>query len=241
MFALISAAEPNTVIRRIDQMAPGGLESAFFSMGCFLALEPRFGLVKGVWKTTVGYGGGRYSAPSYGDAGDHSEVIMVEYDPRVVSYGQLLELFLLWCVRSRRHSHSRSPSLPLSPAFSRRDFRVFVKSAFERRLAQAAIERWEYSGESVPFESAPPIRVSASGVFHRAEEWCQKYFLRASKWLMQEIRTSYSDEESLIRSTLAARLNGILGLPPCSACLPEEIELYDLSEAAALTLKRLLV
>jgi hypothetical protein len=57
---------------------------------------------------------------------------------------------------------------------------------------------------------------------------------------MQEIRTSYPDEESLLRSTLAARLNGILGLPPYTACLPEEIELYNLSDAAALVLKRLL-
>jgi peptide-methionine (S)-S-oxide reductase len=207
-------------------------------MGCFLTSEPRFGLVKGVWKTTVGYGGGRRcTAPSYGDAGDHSEVVMVEYDPRVVSYGQLLELFLLWGSRTRKSFLSDSRSSPSFPyVFPRRAFRIFVRNASERRLAQAAIERCEFSGEV----GASLVRVSAAGAFYKAEEWCQKYFLRSSKWLMQEIRISYPDEESLLRSTLAARLNGILGLPPCTACIPEEIELYDLSETAALTLKRLL-
>jgi peptide-methionine (S)-S-oxide reductase len=197
-------------------------------MGCFFLSEPRFGLIKGVWKTTVGYGGGRHPRPSYGDAGDHSEVIMVEYDPHAVSYGQLLELFLLWCARS---------PLRQKPALPRRAFRIFVKNAQERRLAQAAIARCEFSGG----ERDSFVRVSASGAFYKAEAWCQKYHLRASGWLMQELRASYPDEESLARSTLAARLNGILGLPPSSACLPEEIELYGLSEMAALTLKRLLI
>jgi peptide-methionine (S)-S-oxide reductase len=248
MFALISEAELSPA-RRIDQMAPRCLESAFFGMGCFLALEPRFGLTKGVWKTTVGYGGGRYSTPSYGDVRDHSEVVMVEYDPHTVTYGQLLELFLLWTSRLRKPgpvlssvlssvpSSVSSPAPPFStPAFPKRAFRVFVKNASERRLAQAAIERCEHSGTN-----ASVTRISTAGSFYRAEEWCQKYFLRSSEWLMQELRISYPDEESLFRSTLAARLNGILGLPPCTACLPEEIELYDLSETALLALKRLLI
>jgi hypothetical protein len=113
---------------------------------------------------------------------------------------------------------------------------VFVRNAFERRLAQAAIERYEHSAGIASFAC-----VSAAGTFHRAEKWCQKYFLRASAWLMQELQLSYPNEDSLLRSTLAARLNGILGLPPYTVCLPEEIELYDLSETAVLTLKRLLV
>ncbi|MDR2176229.1 MAG: peptide-methionine (S)-S-oxide reductase [Synergistaceae bacterium] len=244
MFALVSAAESTPVVRRIDQMIPRCLESAFFSMGSFLASEPRFSLVKGVWKTIVGYGGGRSSAPSYGDVGDHSEVIMVKYDPQAVTYGQLLELFLLWCSRSPgRALLPASLSSPSSPSSSssfsfvspRRAFRIFVKNASERRLAHAAIERCACSEGGPAF-----VRVSPSGAFHEAERWCQKYFLRSSTWLMQELRVSYPDEESLLRSTLAARLNGILGLPPYTACLPEEIELYDLSEAASLTLKRLL-
>jgi peptide-methionine (S)-S-oxide reductase len=236
MFVPISEAEAAAAARHIDQMVPHSLESAFFSMGCFLSSEPRFSLVKGVWKTTVGYGGGRHPNPSYGDMGDHSEVVMVEYDPHVVTYGQLLELFLLWSSRSVKSCLPgfSSPSSPPSD-FPRHAFRVFVKNAFERRLARAAIERCEYSTEGASF-----VRVSPSGPFYEAERWCQKYFLRASAWLMQEIRTSYPDEESLLRSTLAARLNGILGLPPYTACLPEEIELYNLSDAAALVLKRLL-
>lgn len=193
-------------------------------MGSFLGAEPWFGITRGIWKTTVGYAGGKYLSPSYDDAGDHTEAVRVEYDPATISYGQLLELFLLW------HRPSENPFS------SRHASRIFVRNEAEKRLSQAAADRYEFCmGAPVHTE----IAVYKS--FHRAESWCQKYFLRTAHWLMSELEHFYPDEESFIRSTLTMRLNGLLGRQTSACCLPEDIGLYDLSEHAVHILKRIML
>ncbi|MEW5894746.1 MAG: peptide-methionine (S)-S-oxide reductase MsrA [Candidatus Omnitrophota bacterium] len=70
---------------------------ATFAGGCFWCLEPAFDGVKGVKKTVVGYTGGHAENPTYeqvcsGTTG-HAEAIQVVYDPEIVSYEQLLNVF----------------------------------------------------------------------------------------------------------------------------------------------------
>lgn len=210
-------------VPRIDQMMPQRLDVAFFGMGCFLGSEPRFGVTKGVWRTTVGYAGGRCESPSYDDTGDHIETVMIEYDPLVINYGQLLELFLL------RHYPSQKFSKPQHAS------RIFVKNEFEKRLAQAALERYELCSDA-----SCHTRIAMCRNFYEAEKWCQKYFLRTFSWLMQEMTAFYPDEDNLIRSPLATRLNGILGQSTPSSSLPEDIEFYDLSEHTLQAIKQML-
>jgi peptide-methionine (S)-S-oxide reductase len=76
---------------------PVGLETAVFGMGCFWGAEKRFWEREGVYTTAVGYAGGNLVHPSYrevcaGDTG-HVEVVLVVYDPVVISYEELLRLF----------------------------------------------------------------------------------------------------------------------------------------------------
>ena len=73
------------------------LETATFGGGCFWCTEAVFQEVKGVQSVVSGYSGGSVANPSYrevtsGSTG-HAEVIQVKYDPEVVSYLQLLEIF----------------------------------------------------------------------------------------------------------------------------------------------------
>lgn len=72
-------------------------EKATFGAGCFWAVEDKFSQLKGVVATSVGYMGGHFDHPSYLDVlsriTGHAEVAQVEYDPTIVSYNQLLELF----------------------------------------------------------------------------------------------------------------------------------------------------
>ncbi len=73
------------------------LQSAIFGMGCFWGAERRFWEREGVFTTAVGYAGGPTPNPSYeevcsGGTG-HSEVVLVVYDPAVVSFDELLALF----------------------------------------------------------------------------------------------------------------------------------------------------
>jgi peptide-methionine (S)-S-oxide reductase len=76
---------------------PEGLATAVFGMGCFWGAERVFWQTPGVWSTAVGYGGGYTPNPTYeevctGRTG-HTEVVLVVFDPAVVSYDQLLKVF----------------------------------------------------------------------------------------------------------------------------------------------------
>jgi peptide-methionine (S)-S-oxide reductase len=72
-------------------------ESAVFGAGCFWCVETIFSRLKGVIKVTSGYAGGKTVKPSYmqvcsGMTG-HAEVIKVEYDPDVITFAELLDVF----------------------------------------------------------------------------------------------------------------------------------------------------
>ena len=73
------------------------LETATFAAGCFWGVEAIFKQVKGVIETTVGYTGGSTADPNYrqvctGITG-HAEAVQIRFDPKVVSYEELLSLF----------------------------------------------------------------------------------------------------------------------------------------------------
>ncbi|WP_160153525.1 peptide-methionine (S)-S-oxide reductase MsrA [Microbulbifer sp. ALW1] len=76
---------------------PEGLEQAIFGMGCFWGAERLFWEIDGVYVTAVGYAGGHTPNPNYrevcsGGTG-HAEVVLVVFDPQVVSYHELLRRF----------------------------------------------------------------------------------------------------------------------------------------------------
>ncbi len=76
---------------------PEGLETAYFGMGCFWGVERKFWQVPGVWVTAVGYQNGITPNPTYeevcsGRTG-HTEAVLVVFDPKVVTYADLLKVF----------------------------------------------------------------------------------------------------------------------------------------------------
>lgn len=76
---------------------PEGLETALFGMGCFWGAERLFWQTEGVWVTAVGYAGGITPNPTYQETctglTGHAEVVLVVFDPGIVSYNELLRLF----------------------------------------------------------------------------------------------------------------------------------------------------
>lgn len=76
---------------------PEGLEKAMFGMGCFWGAERLFWQMDGVWVTAVGYAGGVTPNPTYQETctglTGHAEVVLVVFDPKVVSYANLLKTF----------------------------------------------------------------------------------------------------------------------------------------------------
>jgi peptide-methionine (S)-S-oxide reductase len=76
---------------------PEGLERAQFGLGCFWGAERKFWETPGVWTTAVGYAAGHTPNPTYeevcsGRTG-HAEVVLVVFDPELVSYDDLLRVF----------------------------------------------------------------------------------------------------------------------------------------------------
>lgn len=71
-------------------------QTALFAGGCFWCLEADMDAVRGVLRTTSGYAGGKSAMPTYDDyeSGGHREVVRVEFDAAVISYHDLVAIFL---------------------------------------------------------------------------------------------------------------------------------------------------
>jgi len=76
---------------------PDGLERAMFGMGCFWGVERKFWQLKGVYTTAAGYAAGQTPNPTYREVctgmTGHAEVVLVVFDPKIVSYEELLRTF----------------------------------------------------------------------------------------------------------------------------------------------------
>ena len=94
----IPTASKHFVSRRpLHGPYPEGLELAYFGMGCFWGAERLFWQTDGVWVTAVGYSGGVTPNPTYQETctglTGHAEIVLVVYDPAIVSYADLLKIF----------------------------------------------------------------------------------------------------------------------------------------------------
>lgn len=76
---------------------PDGFEVAVFGLGCFWGAEEIYWQMDGVWSTSVGYAGGSTPHPSYEEVCSgmtgHTEAVRVVFDPKVVSYADLVKKF----------------------------------------------------------------------------------------------------------------------------------------------------
>lgn len=81
----------------LESAGTGNLETATLGGGCFWCFEPIFEALNGVHKVAVGYAGGELAEPTYRQVGSgttgHAEVVQIEFDPQVISYREILEVF----------------------------------------------------------------------------------------------------------------------------------------------------
>ncbi len=152
--------------------APAGTETAIFAGGCFWGVQGVFQHVRGVTGTLAGYDGGTpdtatYEQVSSGTTG-HAESVEVRFDPRVVSYGQLLRVFF---------------SVALDPTQIDAQFPdqgtqyrsvLFVGTPEQRRVAAAYIA--ELDARHV-FSRKVATAIAADSGFHPAEAYHQNYLV----------------------------------------------------------------
>ncbi|HVH28549.1 MAG TPA: peptide-methionine (S)-S-oxide reductase MsrA [Vicinamibacterales bacterium] len=83
--------------QRLQPPFPAGLEQAMFAMGCFWGAERKFWQQNGVYSTAVGYAAGHTPNPTYREVCSgmtaHAEVVLVVFDPKIVRYEELLQVF----------------------------------------------------------------------------------------------------------------------------------------------------
>ncbi len=153
---------------------PAGLKQALFGMGCFWGAERLFWEQRGVYSTAVGYAGGTTVDPDYrqvcsGRTG-HAEVVLVVYDPAVISYPALLRLF--W------ESHDPTQGMRQGNDIGTQ-YRsvIFCSDAAQRTTAEAS--RSEY-GEALRAAGRGRITTEIGDVppFYYAEDYHQQYLAK---------------------------------------------------------------
>ena len=144
------------------------LARATFAGGCFWCMEPPFDKLDGVVSTTSGYIGGRTANPTYeqvsaGTTG-HTEAVEILYDPRKVTYAQLLEVF--W-----RNVDPLTANAQFCDVGSQYRAGIFTHDETQRRLA-------EESKRAVAQRLGKPVvtEVAAASKFWPAEEYHQDYY-----------------------------------------------------------------
>jgi len=145
------------------------MERAYLGGGCFWCLDALYRRVRGVVEVTSGYGGGHVEGPSYeqvsGGASGHAEVVEIGFDPKVITYNKLLEIF--W--------HIHDPTTPDRQGFDvgpqYRSIILFSdadqKKAAQQSLKEVAQPLW---GDRVVTELKPLQQ------FYPAEDYHQDYF-----------------------------------------------------------------
>ena len=172
----------------------------------------------GVIRTRVGYAGGNTPDPTYYQLGDHTETVQIDYDPALISYEELLEVY--W------QNH-----YPTARSFSRQYAQIIFyhdeeqRQAAEQRKARAQDQEDQAGQRQIWTEIAP------LGTFYMAEDYHQKYYLRRERELETMFRAIYPDPADLADSTAAARINGYLGGNGSLEQLQAEIDSYGLSPA----------
>ena len=155
------------------------MKTAYFAGGCFWCITPTFQEMEGVDSVTSGYSGGMEENPSYEDVKyqrtGHRETIRIAYDEDLVSYAQLLDIFLSGVdpfdeggqFIDRGHSYTLA---------------VYYETEQERQLAADAIGALEKESGQKVYISLEPFTA-----FYTAEEEHQDYYRKHPEEFRQEL------------------------------------------------------
>jgi peptide-methionine (S)-S-oxide reductase len=151
--------------------APGpGLQKATFAGGCFWCMEPAFDKLQGVQSVVSGYTGGRKINPTYEEVSagttGHAESIEIVYDPSVIGYSILLDVF--W--------HNIDPTVKdrqFCDIGSQYRSAIFYHTEEQKRLAAESKKALE---QSKRFPGPIYTEIVPATTFYPAEEYHQQYY-----------------------------------------------------------------
>lgn len=150
---------------------PENMEQAVFGLGCFWGAERKFWQQDGVYTTAVGYAAGHTPNPTYKEVCSgmtgHNEVVLVVYDPDIISYQELLKVF--W--------ESHNPTQGMRQGNDRgTQYRsgIYTYTPEQKQLAEASLEAYQQELSKAGYD---PIttEILESPEFYYAEDYHQQY------------------------------------------------------------------
>ena len=150
------------------------LRQAVFALGCFWGAERRFWETEGVFTTAVGYAGGNVPEPDYktvcgGETG-HAEVVLVVFDPNIVSYEDLLRVF--W------ESHDPTQGMRQGNDIGTQ-YRSAIYTCDDSQQKAATSSRDDYQAElSAASYGVITTEIGALDTFYYAEDYHQQYLAK---------------------------------------------------------------
>ena len=149
-------------------------EKAYFAGGCFWCMEPPFEVLDGVIEATSGYMGGEIENPTYeqvsvGNTG-HAEVVEIEYDPNIITYSELLEVF--W-----RNIDPTALNYQFADVGSQYRTEIFTVGPEQMEEALSSKDELEKSNK---FDKPIVTAITEAPVFYIAEEYHQDFYKKQS-------------------------------------------------------------
>ncbi len=145
------------------------MKKATFGAGCFWGVEAAFRRLKGVLTTSVGYMGGTVENPTYEDVctdrTGHAEVVEVVYDPNIVSYEELLEVF--WQIHDPTQLNRQGPDIGAQYRSV-----IFYHDAEQEAAARASKDALQEAGG---YAGKIVTEIVPAETFYHAEEYHQQY------------------------------------------------------------------
>ena len=151
---------------------PKGMSVALFAGGCFWCMEPPFDQTKGVVKTTSGYTDGFVKNPAYvavarGLTG-HTEAVQIIFDPKIVSYEDLLEIF--W-----RNIDPLSKNGQFCDRGTQYRSGIYTYNQSQQQQAQAAFKKLN---AETRFNGKIATEIKSATKFYPAEDYHQDFYLK---------------------------------------------------------------
>ncbi|PMB41409.1 peptide-methionine (S)-S-oxide reductase [Fischerella thermalis CCMEE 5205] len=153
---------------------PEGMEMAIFGMGCFWGAERKFWELSGVYTTAVGYAAGITPNPTYREVctgmTGHNEVVLVVYDPKVISYTGLLKVF--W----ENHDPTQGMRQGNDVGTQYRSG-IYVYSEEQKKLAEASQDAYQKALNKAGYGKITTEILNAPE-FYYAEDYHQQYLAK---------------------------------------------------------------
>lgn len=142
---------------------------AMFGAGCFWHVEDDFRRLNGVVNSAVGFSGGSLQDPSYRDVCSgqtgHAEVVLLEYDPHIITYDKLLDVF--WAIHDPTAIDRQGPDVG-----SQYRSVIFYYTEDQKKVAEKSKIRISLSGR---FSEPIATHILPAKEFFMAEDYHQQY------------------------------------------------------------------